>query len=148
MLVVFAVSTLKKIQMKKKLPLRIPVTHGLKDVYAMDMHTAYQAACLGQFNVVAFSRLAAAISVIRTALEQKKTKISLALETLDAAIEILMIVRKRGDETDVWELTEAERPAIIEGVNMAEQCIGTLDVALLAQIADRLLRDVIGGQPE
>ncbi|MCR4298573.1 MAG: hypothetical protein NUV75_07450 [Gallionella sp.] len=134
--------------MKKKLPLRIPVTRGLKDVYAMDMHTAYQAACLGQFNIVAFSRLAAAISVIRTALEQKKTKIPLALETLDAAIEILMIVRKRGDETDAWELTEAERPAIIEGVNMAEQCIGTLDVALLAQIADRLLRDVIGGQPE
>lgn len=134
--------------MKKKLPLRIPVTHGLKDIYAMDMHTAYQAACLGQFNVVAFSRLAAAISVIRTALEQKKTKIPLALETLDAAIEILMIVRKRGDETDAWELTEAERPAIIEGVNMAEQCIGTLDVALLAQIADRLLRDIIGGQPE
>ena len=114
----------------------------------MDMHTAYQAACLGQFNVVAFSRLAAAISVIRTALEQKKTKIPLALETLDAAIETLMIVRKRGDETDAWELTEAERPAIIEGVNMAEQCIGTLDVALLAQIADRLLRDIIGGQPE
>ena len=134
--------------MKKKLPLRIPVTHGLKDIYAMDMHTAYQAACLGQFYVVAFSRLAAAISVIRTALEQKKTKIPLALETLDAAIEILMIVRKRGDETDAWELTEAERPAIIEGVNMAEQCIGTLDVALLAQIADRLLRDIIGGQPE
>jgi len=134
--------------MKKKLPLRIPVTHGLKDIYAMDMHTAYQAACLGQFNVVAFSRLAAAISVIRTALEQKKTKIPLALETLDAAIETLMIVRKRGDETDAWELTEAERPAIIEGVNMAEQCIGTLDVALLAQIADRLLRDIIGGQPE
>ena len=134
--------------MKKKLPLRIPVTHGLKDIYAMDMHTAYQAACLGQFNVVAFSRLAAAISVIRTALEQKKTKIPLALETLDAAIEILMIVRKRGDETDAWELTEAERPAIIEGVNMAEQCIGTLDVALLAQIADKLLLDIIGGQPE
>lgn len=134
--------------MKKKLPLRIPVTHGLKNVYAMDMHTAYQAACLGQFNVVAFSRLTAAISVIRTALEQKKTRIPLALETLDAAIEILMIVRKRGDETDTWELTEAERPAIIEGVDMAEQCIGTLDVALLAQIADRLLRDVIGGQPE
>src|SRR4030067_389588 len=127
--------------MKKKLPLRIPVTHGLKDIYAMDMHTAYQPACLGQFNVVAFTRLAAAISVIRTALEQKKTKIPLALETLDAAIEILMIVRKRGDETDAWELTEAERPAIIEGVNMAEQCIGTLDVALFAQIADKLLLD-------
>lgn len=130
--------------MKKKTPLRIPVTQGLKDIYAMDMHTAYQAACLGQFNVVAFSRLAAAISVVRTALEQKQTKIPLAIETLDAAIETLTAVRRRGDETDVWELTESERPSILEGIGMAEQCIGTLDVALLEQTADRIFREVWG----
>lgn len=134
--------------MKKRNPLRVPVTHGLKDIYAMDMHSAYQAACLGQFNVTAFSRLAAAISVIRTALEQKQTKIPLALETLDAAIEALMMVRKRGDETGMWELTESERPSILDGISMAEQCIGTLDVALLAQTAGKLLQNVIGGQTE
>lgn len=132
--------------MKKNNPLRVPVTRGLKDIYAMDMHTAYQAACLGQFNVVAFSRLAAAISVIRTALEQKQTKIPLAIETLDAAIETLVAVRKRGDETDVWELTEGERPSILDGIDMAEQCIGTLDVALLEQTAARILREVWGEQ--
>ena len=132
--------------MKKKKPLRIPVTQGLKDIYAMDMHTAYQAACLGQFNVVAFSRLAAAISVIRSALEWKRTKIPLAIETLDAAIETLVAVRRRGDETDVWELTESERPAILDGINMAEQCIGTLDVALLEQTAAQVFRDVWGEQ--
>ncbi|MDP2759644.1 MAG: hypothetical protein Q8O64_04465 [Sideroxyarcus sp.] len=132
--------------MKKKNPLRVPVTQGLKDIYAMDMHTAYQAACLGQFNVVAFSRLAAAISVIRTALEQKQTKIPLAIETLDAAIETLVAVRKRGDETDIWELIERERPSILDGIDMAEQCIGTLDVALLEQTAARILREVWGEQ--
>lgn len=125
--------------MKKKSPLRVPVTQGLKDIYAMDMHSAYQAACLGQFNVVAFSRLAAAVSVVRFALEQKQTKIPLAIETLDAAIETLMAVRKRGDETDAWELTESERPSVLEGIDMAEQCIGTLDVALLELTAARLL---------
>lgn len=125
--------------MKKKPPLRVPVTQGLKDVYAMDMHTAYQAACLGQFNVTAFGRLAAAISVVRFALEQKQTKIPLAIETLDAAIETLMTVRKRGDETGVWELAESERPSVLEGIDMAEQCIGTLDVALLELTAARLL---------
>jgi len=112
----------------------------------MDMHTAYQAACLGQFNVVAFSRLATAISVIRTALEQRQTKIPLAIETLDAAIETLVAVRKRGDETDVWELIESERPSILDGIDMAEQCIGTLDVALLEQTAARILREVWGEQ--
>jgi len=132
--------------MKKNSPLRVPVTQGLKDIYAMDMHTAYQAACLGQFSVEAFGRLAAAISVIRSALEQKQTRIPGALETLDAAIGTLLEVRKRGDETDVWEITEAERPAILEGVDMAEQCIGTLDVALLAYTAARLLNDVCGEQ--
>lgn len=132
--------------MKKKTPLRVPVTQGLKDIYAMDMHAAYQAACLGQFSVEAFGRLAAAISVVRSALEQKQTRIPLALETLDAAIETLMAVRKRGDETDMWEIAESERPAILEGIDMAEQCIGTLDVALLAQTAARLLRDVYGEQ--
>src|SRR5574340_1161591 len=133
--------------MKKKTPLRVPVTQGLKDIYAMDMHAAYQAACLGQFSVEAFGRLAAAISVVRSALEQKQTRIPLALETLDAAIETLMAVRKRGDETDMWELTESERPSTLEGIAMAEQCIGTLDVALLAHTAARLLEDVCGEQP-
>jgi len=134
--------------MRKKSPLRVPVTQGLKDIYAMDMHTAYQAACLGQFNVMAFSRLAAAISVVRSALEQKKTKIPLALETLDRAIEELVAVRKRGDDTGIWELVESERPSVFEGIDMAEQCIGTLDVALLAQTAARLLGDVFGEQEE
>lgn len=112
----------------------------------MDMHSAYQAACLGKFSVTSFGRLAAAISVVRSALEQRKTKIPLALETLDAAIETLMVVRIRGDETDVWELTESERPSILEGIDMAEQCIGTLDVALLAQTAALLLSNVYGEQ--
>jgi len=113
----------------------------------MDMHAAYQAACLGQLSVVAFSRLAAAISVVRSALEQKQTKIPLALEVLDAAIETLLAVRNRGDETGVWEITESERPSVLEGIDMAEQCIGTLDVALLALTAARLLGDVYGEQP-
>ena len=130
--------------MKKRNSLRVPVTRGLKDIYAMDMHSAYQAACLGQFNVTAFSRLAAAISVIRSALEQKNTRIEEAIETLDAAIETLMVVRNRGDETDLWEINESERPSVLAGIDMAEQCIGTLDVALLAQTADKLLRDVFG----
>lgn len=133
--------------MKKRNPLRVPVTQGLKDIYAMDMHLAYQAACCGQFNVVAFSRLAAAITVVRTALEKKQTKIPLAVETLDAAIATLVNVRRKGDETDVWELTESERPAILGGIDMVEQCIGTLDVALLEQTAAWLLSDVWGKQP-
>lgn len=131
--------------MKKKSP-RIPVTHGLKDIYAMDMHSAYQAACLGQFSVMAFGRLAAAISVVRSALEQKQTKIPLALETLDTAITTLLAVRARGDETEVWEITETERPSVLEGIDMAEQCIGTLDVVLLEQTAAQLLREISGEQ--
>jgi hypothetical protein len=131
---------------KKKSPLRVPVTRGLKDIYAMDMHTAYRAACLGQFNVMAFSRLAAAISVVRTALERHQTRLPDAVATLDVALEILQAVRKKGDETGCWEITESERPAVLNGIDMAERSIGTLDVALLAQTAARLLQDVWGGQ--
>lgn len=128
--------------MKKKNALRVPVTHGLKDIYAMDMHLAYQAACVGQFNVVAFGRLAAAISVVRSALDQHQTAIPMAIETLDAAIETLLAVRERGDETGVWEITDSERPPVQGGIIMAEQCIGTLDVALLEQTAAMLLEQV------
>lgn len=108
----------------------------------MDMHAAYQAACAGQFSVVAFGRLAAAISVVRSALEEHQTKLPFAIETLDVAIETLLTVRSKGDETGVWEITESERPSILSGIEMAEQCIGTLDVALLAQTAAELLRNV------
>ena len=131
-----------KTKMKKRNPLRVPVTRGLKDMYAMDMHAAYQAACLGQFNVVAFGRLAAAISVVRASLEEHQTKLPLAIETLDAAIETLLAVRRKGDETEVWEITESERPIVLNGIDMAEQCIGTLDVALLSQTALKLLENV------
>ncbi len=128
--------------MKKRNLLRVPVTAGLKDIYAMDMHAAYQAACLGQFNVNAFGRLAAAISVVRTALVRHETKIQNAVELLDATIAVLQQVRAKGDEIDVWEILEADRPVILTGIEVAEQCIGTLDVALLAETADQLLQEV------
>lgn len=137
---------LVKTKMKKRNHLRVPVTHGLKDMYAMDMRLAYQVACLGQFNVMSFGRLAAAISVVRSALEQSQTKIPLAIDTLDTAIDTLLAVRRKGDESNVWEITVSELPVVLSGIDMAEQCIGTLDVALLAQTADKLLQDVCAGQ--
>lgn len=123
---------------RKNTPLRVPVTQGLKDIYAMDMHLPYQAACNGSFSVTAFGRLAAAISVVRTALVTKNTRIPNAVEMLDAAISTLLAVRARGDASDVWEITEEERPSVLEGIEVAEECIGVLDVALLAQTAAML----------
>lgn len=130
--------------MKKITTRRVPVTQGLKDIYAMDMHLAYQAACIGQFNVTAFGRLAAAISVIRSALEAQQTKHPNAIEVLDEAIAALLVIRQRGDETEVWEILPEERPAVLTGIDMAEACIGTLDVALLEQTAQRLLQEMAG----
>ncbi len=130
---------------KKHTPLRVPVTQGLKDIYAMDMHLPYQAACEGRFSLTAFSRLAAAISVVRYALAQKNNQIPNAIETLDFTINTLLTVRRRGDSTDVWELTEDERPVVLNGIEVAEECIGVLDVALLAQTAATLF-DVMAAE--
>ncbi len=127
---------------KKRTPLRVPVTQGLKDIYAMDMHLPYQAACAGRFSVTAFGRLAAAISVVRSALVQRSTQIPNAIETLDATISTLLSIRERGDTTNVWEITEAERPTVLKGIEVAEECIGVLDVALLAQTAATLFDQV------
>ncbi|MBI1174121.1 MAG: hypothetical protein GC139_02510 [Sideroxydans sp.] len=129
--------------MKKRGSRRIPVTHGLKNIYAMDMHLPYKAACAGKFTVVSFGRLAAAIMVIRSALERAQTRTPQAVETMDAAIGTLQVVRARGDRTGVWEITEDERPSVLSGIEMAEQCIGTLSVALLEQTADILLQQVL-----
>lgn len=123
---------------KKSTPLRVPVTQGLKDVYAMDMLLPYEAACEGRFSVTAFARLAMAISVIRCALVHRNTQILNAVETLDEAIVTLTTVRNRGDTTDVWEITQAERPSVARGIQVAEECIGVLDVALLANTAAML----------
>ncbi|MFA5371442.1 MAG: hypothetical protein WC053_06835 [Sideroxydans sp.] len=123
---------------KKIKTLRVPVTKGLKDIYAMDMHLPYQAACDGRFSVTAFGRLAAAISVVRTALVQNDTRISDAVPALDEAIKTLSAVRARGDATNEWEITVDEQPVVLAGIEVAEACIGVLDVALLAQTAVRL----------
>lgn len=128
---------------KKRPPLRVPVTRGLKDLYAMDMHLPYQAACEGRFSVTAFGRLAAAISVVRTALVTKKTQIPNAVELLDAAIATLSVVRARGDATDVWEITEGERLSVLDGIEVAEECIGVLDVALLENTAAMLFGQMV-----
>ena len=128
---------------KKNTPLRVPVTQGLKDLYAMDMHLPYQAACEGRFSVTAFGRLAAAISVVRTALVQKNTQIANAVEILDSAIATLGVVRARGDATDVWEITEIERLSVLDGIEVAEECIGVLDVALLANTAAMLFGQMV-----
>jgi hypothetical protein len=128
---------------KKRPPLRVPVTQGLKDLYAMDMHLPYQAACEGRFSVTAFGRLAAAISVVRTALVTKKTQIPDAVELLDAAIATLSVVRARGDATDIWEITEGERLTVLDGIEVAEECIGVLDVALLENTAAMLFGQMV-----
>lgn len=131
---------------KKGSSIRVPVTHGLKDLYAMDMHLAYQAASIGQFNVTAFSRLAAALSVVLSALTQNNTQIPNAIATLDVAVETLQAVRTKGDTTGIWEITGSELPAVLSGIEMAEYCIGTLDVALLEQTAAMLLQQLYGDQ--
>lgn len=130
----------------KSSSLRVPVTHGLKDLYAMDMHSAYQAASMGKFNITAFSRLAAALSVVLAALTQHNTQIPNAIATLDVAVEILQHVRTKGDTTGIWEITADELPAVLSGIEMAEHCIGTLDVALLEQTANMLLKQLYGDQ--
>lgn len=124
--------------MKKTTPLRVPVTAGLRDIYALDMHTAYQAACMGRLNVELFSRLATAIAVVLTALEHKGSHLPDAIETLNAAVATLVQVRVRGDATDVWSFTEREFAVVLDGIFMVEQCIGTLDVALLERTAASL----------
>jgi len=133
---------------KKHTNLRVPVTQGLKDLYAMDMHLPYQAACEGRFSVTAFGRLAAAISVVRTALVQKNTQIPDAIDILDKAVETLSIVRARGDNTDVWEIKEDERPSVVAGIEVAEECIGVLDVALLEQTAAMLMNLMATGSDD
>lgn len=132
--------------MKNRKPLRVPVTDGYKDIYSMDMRLAYQAALIGQFNVIAFGRLASAIAVVRTALEQKQSQIPMAIETLDEAIAALVRVRTKGDASDVWEITGNDLILVLDGIEMAEQCIGTLDVTLLEQTAARLLLITGSGQ--
>lgn len=134
--------------MRKRRPRRVPVTKGLKDLYAMDMHLPYQAACAGKFSVTGFGRMAAALMIVRSALEQAQTKIPQAMEILDETLMMLQEIRRRGDSTEVWEITEAERPAILNGIQMAEQCIGTLTTAQLAQTADMLLQQVLGETPQ
>ncbi|GAB4124492.1 MAG: hypothetical protein Fur0040_06320 [Sideroxydans sp.] len=123
---------------KRRDTLRVPVTHGLKDIYAMDMYLPYEAAVAGHFNVTAFSRLAAAIAVVRTALEERANVLPEHVATMDEAIAALSAVRARGDASDHWMITPEELPVVLAGIEAAEACIGILDVALLAQTAELL----------
>lgn len=128
--------------MRKQKKIRVPVTSGLKNLYAMDMRAAYQAASLGRFNVNAFGRLAAALSVVRTALVAHQTPILNAVEALDVTLACLQNIREKGDGTGVWEISPEELPTVLAGIEVAEECIGTLDVKLLENTAMQLLKEM------
>lgn len=112
----------------------------------MDMHLAFNAALVDQFNVIAFSRMAAALSVVLAALTRQGTNNPDALSVLNHAVETLQTVRARGDATGIWEIIESERPTVLHGIEMAELCMGTLTVALLEQTAEMLLQQLYGDQ--
>lgn len=128
--------------MKKIKSPRIPVTRGLKDIYGMDMHVAYQAACENRFSVTHFSRLAVAISNVRAAIAYKNIKDEESEKLIDDAIAVLMQVRQHGDETGEWLIPEESKDIVLNGINKADECLGTLDVSLLQETAARLLREM------
>jgi hypothetical protein len=128
--------------MKKLSTHRLPVSQSLNDLYELNMHLPYQAACSGKFTVVAFGHLAAALSVVRYALEFFHIKSADAIPALDSALETLHAVRMRGDKSDVWEITTDELPVIQRGIQTAEHCIAIFSTAPLQHASDMLLMHI------
>jgi hypothetical protein len=112
--------------------IHLPVMKGLRDEFALVLHSALTAAELGHFSKEQYDRIGQALNTIWGALELRPLKDSAAAKlVIEGAMRAMNEAGKRGDATDVWMLRDTEQAAVLAGIQKAEEVLPRLDVFTL-----------------
>ena len=108
----------------------IPIT-GLRDDFGLVLHTALRAATLGYFSKEQYDRIGQALNTLWGALELRPPKDPSVKTGLEGAMRAMNDAGRRGDASDIWDLRELERDAILAGIKKAEAYLPYMDVLTL-----------------
>lgn len=112
--------------------IHLPVMSGLRDEFALVLHSALTAAERGYFNKDQYDRIGLAINTIWGALELRPPKDSGAAKlVIEGAMRAVNQAGRRGDASGIWVLRELEQVAVLAGIAKAEEILTRLDVFTL-----------------
>ncbi|OIR10999.1 hypothetical protein GALL_71700 [mine drainage metagenome] len=113
--------------------LRIPITKGLHDQFAQEMHFSLMKANLGHFSTVEFDKIGRCFNTIYGALDLKPPKDKSLLVAIEGAMRAMNECAARGDTSGIWTLRITELAAVRAGVKKAEEALALLDVTTVYQ---------------
>ncbi|HAF43456.1 MAG TPA: hypothetical protein DCK83_00545 [Gallionellaceae bacterium] len=119
-------------------PLRIPITRGLIDQFAQELHFSLMKAQLGYFTTVEFDKIGTCFNTIYGALDLKPPKDKTILVAIEGAMRAMNDCSKRGDTSGVWALRVTEIAAVRAGAQKAEEALALLDVTTVYQSIKQL----------
>lgn len=114
-------------------PVRIPITKGLIDQFAQELHFSLMKAHLGYFTTVEFDKIGTCFNTIYGALDLRPPKDKTILVAIEGAMRAMNDCSKRGDTSGVWTLRVTEIAAVRAGAQKAEEALALLDVTTVYQ---------------
>jgi len=106
---------------------RVPITRGVVDSYAQDLHFPLMAAELGHFTTESFDKIGAALNVVWGALQFKPPKDPAVLIVIESGMRTMNECAQRGDGTGIWKLTPIELASVTAAANKAEEALPHLN---------------------
>lgn len=122
---------MKKHCARKIRPLKIPVTPGLLDQFAQELHFTLMAAGLGSFSKTSFDKIGGCLNCIYGALVLRPPKDTSIMLVIEGAMRAMNECGQRGTRSGIWSLTTLERAAVSAGVQKSEEALVALDVMVL-----------------
>lgn len=120
--------------------IRVPMTRGLLDSFAQELHFSLMTATQGHFSKIGFDKIGSCLNVIHGALEVKPPKDRATLVVIEGAIRAMNDCGDRGARSGVWTLTLEERASVTAGAQKAEEALAFLDVLTLHESMQNLKR--------
>jgi hypothetical protein len=119
-------------------PVGTPITRGLLDSFAQELHFSLLTARAGHFNTTSFDKIGGTLNVIWGALELRKPQFNTERLVIEGGMRTMNEVADRGDKTGTWMLTLTQIATVTAAANKAEEALQFLNVLDLYRSMQKL----------
>lgn len=119
-------------------PVNTPITRGLVDSFAQELHFSLLAARAGYFSTATFDKIGATFNVLWGALELRKPKHQAERLVIEGGMRAMNECAERGDRTGVWTLTLPQIASVTAAAIKAEEVLPQLSVLDLYRSMQKL----------
>lgn len=107
---------------------KIPLTRGLLDEFAKELHFGLMAAENGHLGKINFDRIGSTLNVLWAAFQHNPPKDASAVPVLEGAMRAMNECGNRCAPTSNWQFTATEILAVSAGIRRAEEAMQYLTV--------------------